>query len=192
MKDVLIVCALEKETDNLLEGYNVLYTGVGKGNATYELTRHFITYGFPEIVVNYGTAGSRNLPIGELVECNRFVQRDMDVSGLGFAKGQTPFDITPILIGNDPLWDSERNVIVGTGDSFVENVSDELSIIDVFDMESYALAKVCGKFNVPFRCWKYITDNADEKSPKDWNENISDGIIKFKNEFDEIYNTTSN
>ena len=82
MKDVLIVCALEKETDNQLEGYNVLYTGVGKVNATYELTRHFITYGFPEIVVNYGTAGSRNLPIGELVECNRFVQRDMDVSGL--------------------------------------------------------------------------------------------------------------
>ena len=61
----------------------------------------------------------------------------MDVSGLGFPKGQTPFDITPILIGNDPLWDSDRNIIVGTGDSFVENVSDELSIIDVFDMESY-------------------------------------------------------
>ena len=59
-------------------------------------------------------------------------------------------------------------------------------------MESYALAKVCSKFNIPFRCWKYITDNADEKSPKDWEENLSDGIVKFKNEFDEIYNTTSN
>lgn len=38
----LIVMALESEGQGLLElmGYNVLYTGVGKVNATYALTRH--------------------------------------------------------------------------------------------------------------------------------------------------------
>ena len=172
-QDVLIVCALEQETNNKLDDWNVLYTGVGKVNATYELTRHLTTQGLPKLVINYGTAGSRNLPIGELVECNRFVQRDMDASGLGFPKGKTPFDETPIVIG-------EGNLTVGTGDSFVEDVSTELSIIDVFDMESYPLAKICNEFNIPFKSWKYITDNADDASPKEWKENLSDGIVKFK------------
>ena len=37
-EDILIVCALEMETNNKLDGWNVIYTGVGKVNATYELT----------------------------------------------------------------------------------------------------------------------------------------------------------
>tara|TARA_R100001443_G_scaffold116126_1_gene135717 strand:+ start:1274 stop:1840 length:567 start_codon:yes stop_codon:yes gene_type:complete len=173
MKDILIVCALKQETDNQLNDFNVLYTGVGKVNATYELTRYLLK-NETKLVINYGTAGSRNLPIGELIECDGFVQRDMDASKLGFPKGKTPFDETPTIIG-------EGNVTVGTGDSFVEDVSNELPIIDVFDMESYPLAKICNEFNIPFKCWKYITDNANDKSPKQWEENISDGILKFKN-----------
>ena len=35
-KDILIVCALEQETQGQLEDWNVLYTGVGKVNATYK------------------------------------------------------------------------------------------------------------------------------------------------------------
>ena len=37
-KKTLIVCALEVETQGKLEDYDVLYTGVGKVNATYKLT----------------------------------------------------------------------------------------------------------------------------------------------------------
>ena len=45
-KGILIVCALEQETQgqacqDQLKDYNVLYTGVGKVNATYTLTTHF-------------------------------------------------------------------------------------------------------------------------------------------------------
>ena len=36
----LIVCALEVETQGQLDDYDVLYTGVGKVNATYALTSH--------------------------------------------------------------------------------------------------------------------------------------------------------
>ena len=38
-EDVLIVCALEQETQGQLdnEHYDVIYTGVGKVNATYKL-----------------------------------------------------------------------------------------------------------------------------------------------------------
>ena len=44
-KKTLIVCALEVETQGQLEDYDVLYTGVGKVNATLALTRKFGKYG---------------------------------------------------------------------------------------------------------------------------------------------------
>ena len=62
MKKVLIVCALEIETQGQLEDYDVLYTGVGKVNATLKLTQKFGKFGshIPyDLVINYGTAGSQ-------------------------------------------------------------------------------------------------------------------------------------
>ena len=43
MSKILIVCALEVETQGQLDDYDVLYTGVGKVNAV--LTTHFGKYG---------------------------------------------------------------------------------------------------------------------------------------------------
>ena len=99
--NILIVCALEMETQGQLDDwkpYNILYTGVGKVNATYHLTRRLLVdksmnYDTRiKLVINYGTAGSRKYQQGELVDCTKFVQRDMDVTGLGFIKYQTPFE----------------------------------------------------------------------------------------------------
>lgn len=189
--DALIVCALEKETICELEDWDVLYTGVGKVNATYKLTNYLTDSwdsfrgpdGFPGMVINYGTAGSRDLPIGELVDCTKFVQRDMNVSGLGFMEGQTPFENdVPIILDStyvefNPI---NKNYVCGTGDSFVENVEDVSGYIDVFDMEAYALAKVCHHFKVSFISFKYITDNVNEHASEDWLDNCSDGIHEFK------------
>ena len=184
-KGTLIVCALEVETQGQLEDCDVLYTGVGKVNATYKLTQKFGKYGsyIPyDLVINYGTAGSRKLSIGELVDCTNFIQRDMDVTGLGFMKHQTPYESpNDMVIRCTPEFNPiGKNYTCGTGDSFVENIEKGDSNIDVFDMESYALAKVCRYYEVPFISFKYITDNADEHSPKDWEENCSDGIGEFR------------
>ena len=94
-KKILIVCALEIETQEKLKDYDVLYTGVGKVNATFALTRKFGKLGsyIPySLVINYGTAGSRKIKKKQLVDCTKFIQRDMDVTGLGFMKGETPFE----------------------------------------------------------------------------------------------------
>ena len=103
-KNVLIVSALEVETQGQLEDYRVLYTGVGKVNATLELTKvlqkahlHYLPP-MPKLVINYGTAGSRKIKKKQLVDCTKFIQRDMDVTGLGFMKGETPFESDPPLI----------------------------------------------------------------------------------------------
>ena len=198
-KEILIVCALEQETQEELNDWlpftdnpvwNVLYTGVGKVNATYKLTKHFGSFHSTpairrnyELVINYGTAGSRELPIGELVDCTKFIQRDMDAIQFGFMKGQTPFENdVPLILDSthikfNPI---QKHQVCGTGDNFVDNIKDEHSMIDVFDMEAYALAKVCHHFKIPFISFKYITDNVNEYSVKDWKENLADGIIKFK------------
>ena len=64
MNNILIVCALKVETQEQLEDHEVLYTGVGKVNATFALTQKFGKYGshIPyDLVINYGTAGSRKV-----------------------------------------------------------------------------------------------------------------------------------
>jgi len=191
--DVLIVCALEKETQGQLDNYfdderQILYTGVGKVNATLKLTQrlhsshlHYMPK-MPELVINYGTAGSRKIKKGQLVDCTKFIQRDMDVTGLGFMKHQTPYESPNEMVvrSTSEFNPIGKNYTCGTGDSFVENIEKGDSNIDVFDMESYALAKVCRYYEVPFISFKYITDNADEHSPKDWEENCSDGIGEFR------------
>ena len=179
-EDILIVCALEQETDGELDNWNIIYTGCGKINATYELTKEVNSVFIPKLVINFGTAGSRKIPIHTLVDCNLFIQRDMDATGLGFLKGQTPFEDELIMNFsniNNPIG---KGYVCGSGDSFVDNIDNEIARIDVFDMEAYSLAKVCNKTGIDFISYKYITDNVDEKSVNDWKENCNKGIKKFK------------
>ena len=194
-KNILIVCALKRETQGqLLEfedddnGGSVVYTGVGKVNATLhlhsKLSEIYNSYQeLPKLVINYGTAGGRRILTDQLVDCTKFIQRDMDATGLGFMKGQTPFEKNiPLVLDSthvkfNPI---EKHYVCGSGDNFVENIENEIDYIDVFDMEAYALARVCSYYNVPFISFKYITDNVNEHSSKDWEENYSDGIEKFK------------
>ena len=183
---ILIVCALEVETQGQLDDWNVLYTGVGKVNATYHMTKGIvdgITHGKrPRMVINYGTAGSRKIKKKTLVDCTKFIQRDMDVTGLGFMRGETPFEKDiPLMIESDCSFNPiGRNATCGTGDNFAEDKSQYYG--EVVDMEAYGLAKVCHHFKVPFISFKYITDGADEQAHEDWEVNLSDGIVQFKNQ----------
>ena len=182
-KKIIIVCALEIETQEKLKDYDVLYTGVGKVNATFALTRKFGKLGsyIPySLVVNYGTAGSRKIKKGKLVDCTKFIQRDMDVTGLGFMRGETPFeDDPPITIETpkDVFNPIGRRATCGSGDNFVEDKTNYYG--EVVDMEAYALAKVCYKRQVPFISFKYITDGADEQAHEDWEANLAQGIEEF-------------
>ena len=92
MINPLIVCALKDEFNIETERYSLLHTGVGKVNAAISLTEYLLTNKKPDYVINYGTAGSKKIDVGDLVDCTKFIQRDMDASKLGFDKYETPFD----------------------------------------------------------------------------------------------------
>ncbi len=166
--ETIFVAALEEETPELNKFY---HTGVGKINASIKLTELIYLYK-PKNVINYGTAGSLKREISGLVECTTFVQHDMDARGLlNFKLGETPFDsVSTITISN-------KGYTCGTGDRFVKN---QLEIeCDIVDMEAYALAKVCKFHNIKFKCYKYISDYANNDSSNEWLENCNKGARHF-------------
>ena len=163
----LFIAALKQET----EGMNFFqHIGVGKINATFN-TLKLIEEIKPDLIINFGTAGAKKKDLSGLIECTRFYQRDMDVRSLNFKLGETPFDdINEIIISD--------GYSCGSGDNFVDK---EIEMqVDVVDMEAYAIAKVCKKKGIKFRCFKYISDNADNNASSDWIENCKKGAELFQ------------
>ena len=169
IENVLFTFALASEAADVFEPYNTLITGIGKVNAAYELTKS-IAAQRPALIVNLGSAGSNYFQRGEVVCCNKFIQRDMDVRGLGFALYETPLSGLPVLLEYGLELEGLRQGICGTGDSFEMAHVD--SIYNVVDMEGYALAMIAMKENIPFLSLKYISDGADDNAAEDWNVQV--------------------
>ncbi len=179
----LVVVALRAEAAGVFEaaGVPVLYCGVGKVNAAIALARELSRYSLRDqpmpLVLNFGSAGSRCFDTGTLVACHQFVQRDMDVRGLGFALGTTPYDDAPAMLCFDPLFTQLPAAVCGSGDSFATTAA----AVDcaVVDMEAYALAKVCWREGAQFACVKYVSDGADHTAASDWQRNVHKAADEF-------------
>ncbi|MCH2110523.1 MAG: hypothetical protein MK135_14470 [Polyangiaceae bacterium] len=169
--DTLICVALEDELPReLLPDWQVVYTGVGKINATQAIAEAWPKHR-PRVILNFGTAGATAPRIRGLVRVTEFAQRDMDVRGLGFALGETPFeDLGTIQFG-------EGGLSCGTGDQFVMSPPELRT--DLVDMESYALAKYARSKEVDFICYKYVSDRADDNAANDWSTQVKKGARAF-------------
>jgi adenosylhomocysteine nucleosidase len=187
---LLVVMALEVESQGLFaeRGVEVLYTGLGKVNAAYRLARalaeHRARHGELPTVVNFGTVGSPTLSAGSVVACRRFVQRDMDVSGLGFALGTTPFEDVPAELEFAPMFPELREGVCGTGDRF--ETGKPQVVCDVIDMEGYALAKVCHLEGTQFGAVKFVTDGADGNAGVDWQANLPRAARAFVEHYERL------
>ena len=181
MNNPLVVCALKDEFKTKSSKIDLLYTGVGKINAAISTTKYLSKRTPPEYVINYGTAGSKTIEVGKIVDCTRFIQRDMDATVLGFKKYETPFDTKyPKIIDFSFFEKNPINLYLtcATGDSFIN--SEDLHTGDVVDMEAYAIAKVCFKYDIPFISFKFISDGADADANINWEKNINNGENLFK------------
>lgn len=172
-----IIVALQDELDQI---GNVFYTGIGKVNATRVVTEVICNHK-PKKIINYGTAGSFRKDLSGLIQCTSFVQHDMDATAQGFDPGETPFESDSKLITFG------KGYCCGTGDKFV---TAPVSVhCDVVDMESYALAKVAQHYDIPFVCYKFISDYADGEAADSWQKTCSQGSALFKDKLKEIVNT---
>ena len=179
----LFLVALEVELPaKLFPQLDIKYTGVGKVNAAYQAMKS-IAISKPEIIINFGSAGAVSPNISGLVQVSKVIQRDIDLEGLGFELGQTPFEDgeDSFLLEDCTTIDNKVNrqkVLCSTGDNFVTDPPRLTS--DIVDMELYAIAKVCSREGIPLYSWKFISDHADGNSSSDWERNVAKGVNEFK------------
>ncbi|ROH99770.1 5'-methylthioadenosine/S-adenosylhomocysteine nucleosidase family protein [Chryseobacterium daecheongense] len=178
VSDTLFVFALESEAGKAFDEKNKLITGIGKVNAAIELTKEIHTRK-PKLIVNLGSAGSKNFSKGEVVCCTKFIQRDMDVRGLGFHLYETPLSGIPPILEYGLKMNNLKEGICGSGDSFEMNHAE--TDYNIVDMEAYPLALIAKKENIPFLCLKYISDDAGSDAADDWSVQVHLAAEAFKN-----------
>jgi len=169
---LLIITALESELDKnaLPLGVNIVYSGVGKINATSASIRAIHEFQ-PKRIVNFGTVGKINSAVQGLLEIGKVIQRDMMTVPLA-PRGQTPFCPKP-----SQYLSLSGDHVCGTGDSFV-TAHDPWLIsqgIDVVDMELFAIASMAYQFNIPWQSFKYVTDDANADSGNEWTHRVDHG-----------------
>ena len=173
---ILVLTAIDDELDKARapEGVEVIYSGVGKVNAASAATLALLVLR-PSLVINYSTAGKINKELHGLVEVAHVVQRDMMAMPLA-PRGSTPFSSNL-----DKLASGFGDVICGTGDSFATASDPWLSEnkIDIADMELFAIAHVCQRHSMPWRAFKFITDDANDFAHEHWTANVADGQQLF-------------
>ena len=173
--ELLIITALESELkrEALPSGVEIIYTGIGKINATITSIKAINQYS-PKRILNFGTAGKIKPDLHGLMEIGKVIQRDMQAEPLA-PRGSTPFCVRP------QEYLSTGQFVCGSGDSFVTAHDPWLYTlgVDVVDMELFAIAAVAYDYQIPWQSFKYITDDANENSGEDWHAKVHHGQDLF-------------
>ena len=179
MSRVFIVAVHDEvETQTTILGSPVIFSGVGKINATMAAYKAF-SEGYKE-VINIGSCGSLRFKPGSVIKIGQVFQ-DIDATPLQ-EYGHTPFEAASHQI----ILDTDSNITCFTTDYFYdakqrlkysENYLKMIDTCSVFDMECFAIAKVCKRFNMKFTSYKWVSDDGDASS---WKEMCHIGFEKVK------------
>lgn len=174
--DVLFTFALASEAAEVFNTHNKVVTGIGKVNAAYRLTKA-IAEKRPKLIINLGSAGSTHFAKCDVVCCTQFIQRDMDLRGLGYQKYETPLSGLPSVLEYGLAMEGLQTAVCGTGDNFeMGHCSADYNVVD---MEAYALAMVAMSEKIPFLCVKYISDGADDNAAEDWLVQVHKAAVAY-------------
>ncbi|WP_416464825.1 5'-methylthioadenosine/S-adenosylhomocysteine nucleosidase [Sphingomonas sp. VDB2] len=163
---VLFVMAVEAEYGpHLRARFTPLLTGVGPveaalatGMALQDMERQ---RALPDLLVCLGSAGSRLCPLGDIFQVASVSWRDMDASRLGFTRGVTPFVDHPVdLPLATPL--ALPLARLSTGANIVGGADYATIDADMVDMETFAVARACARFDVPLMGLRGISDGPGE------------------------------
>jgi adenosylhomocysteine nucleosidase len=154
-------------------------SGVGKVNASI-CTQILIDDFAVDQVIFTGVAGGvdPNLEIGDIVISKDCMQHDMDVTALGFKRGEIPFSPVSIFEADKKLIQiaeqsgtaiEEVQIVTGrvlSGDQFIAD-KEKVQIMynelqgSCVEMEGAAVAQVCHLNQVPFVVIRSLSDKAD-------------------------------
>jgi adenosylhomocysteine nucleosidase len=178
-KKVFIVAVPDEvDTQGKILEYPVIFSGVGKINATMT-AMSALHLGYNEII-NIGSCGSLKLPVGKIAKVGQVFQ-DIDATPLD-KYGSTPFDANSKQI----ILDTNSDISCFTTDYFYDNNQlskyspyylEMIEKCSIFDMECFAIAKICKRYNVKFSSYKWISDDGDHSH---WKENCKIGFEKVK------------
>ena len=186
MKIILPYAIPEEKIEISISGAELIYveTGVGKVRAAMRLMRAICEH-HPDMVINFGTAGTINHKVGDVIVCNRFIDRDLRkvvfdgvISEIDFGRDV----INRVFTMQQMMEHAHLYGTCNTGDSFITQGTEIEG--DVIDMESYAEADVCREMGIPFVAVKYITDVVGQNSWQDWYGKLKDareGLTEFFN-----------
>jgi adenosylhomocysteine nucleosidase len=185
---ILVVSALEQELGDQFKDVTRAIIGIGKVNATFQLTSAlgYMIYHMNvpiHMVLNFGTAASAFFPKGTLVSCMKFIERDMVCDLPEFTNNNPATIALPRNYAPELL-----EATCYTGDSFL-NWMQCKQYDGVIDMEAFALAKVCQAIKVPFCSIKYVTDGQTPNSELEWRRNMRKAQTEFREHYDLISNT---
>ena len=163
----------------------VVRCGVGKVQSALVAQRVIDAYR-PEALILTGVAGALapDLRPGDAVIARDTVQHDLDVTALGFARGEVPFSGERFFPCAPELVDAAATAVVPhglrigrilTGDRFVTGADrachaylrEELHG-DAVEMEGAAVGQVCARNAVPYVVIRTISDRADGAAPVDF------------------------
>ena len=175
MKILLVYAIPEEKIEINIPNAEVIYveTGMGKVNASMHLMRAICEH-HPDMVINFGSAGTLNHKVGDIIVCNRFIDRDLRKVTIDGVISEIEFEK---LNFSNSIWGT-----CNTGDSFITEGNDIEG--DVIDMESYAEADVCREMGIPFVSVKYVTDIVGQNSSQEWFAKLADareGLTEFFN-----------
>lgn len=176
---IILVSATPLEHGGLKElyGFPIFQIGIGKINAASNLTE-ILWNEEPDVVINFGSCGNlKNHKVGTVLEVGK-VYNNIDCEPFA-PYGCTPYtDVCDITL-------SDSQIQCFTTDQFYDNHRTDYSKkylkrideCDIVDMECYALAYVCKQREIPFKSFKWVSD--DGESDK-WEENAKIGFENFK------------
>ena len=170
MKNVLIICAMEKEarqiakklemteiSNNLFENTEsnkrLLITGIGKQLTAINLTQYLEKNSKPDLIINIGYAGSTDIQIGKWVNISKAYNYEWNIPGeekyVMLAGGSQNLE----LLDNSDI----EKVECYTSESFV--TESDIKEHVAFDMELHSISLICDLNNIPLLALKKISDN---------------------------------
>ena len=165
----------------------VVQCGVGKVNAAMCVQILADLYDVTHII-NTGVAGSLNpvLDIGDILVSKDAIQHDMDVTPLGYTKGQIPGLEQLAFVADEKLCKTAVEVCkkvnpdihvtegrVVSGDQFISSKEIKDALIaefhpDCTEMEGASIAQAATLNNIPYVVIRAISDKADGSAQEDY------------------------